>query len=247
MKLLGLARTTVLMTVLVVVAGLGTAHAQDDRFNVRVGGGATTPLSDIGDLFGTGSNFDIGVDLNLTDILSVRFDYLYTRFREGDTFFKDPATPTPFDAENLPVDPVRLDVPHPTHAFLFALQAASQTRPARFYGNVGGGVYRRTVQLSTPGTGLVPGFCNPYWFVCYPPVLVPVDNIIGSRSSTDFGINVGGGVEFQVADGLAIFFEGRYHYVWGPEVDGNAVLPEPAPPTQKANGSYFPFTFGLKF
>ena len=65
---------------------------------------------------------------------------------------------------------------------------------------------------------------------------MPVENILGERSSTDFGINVGGGVNFQVGETAAIYVEARYHYIWGPEVtdprtehhaDGErAVLPD---------------------
>ena len=52
--------------------------------------------------------------------------------------------------------------------------------------------------------------CDPYWLICYP-TAVSTDAIVGDRSSTDFGINVGGGVNFG-----AFYAEARYHYVWGP-------------------------------
>ena len=78
-------------------------------------------------------------------------------------------------------------------------------------------------------------------------MLVPVDKIIGARSSTDFGVNFGAGVLFEVTDEFAVFVEARFRYVWGPEIEGNAVLPDPAPAPQKANGTYFPFTFGIRF
>ena len=47
---------------------------------------------------------------------------------------------------------------------------------------------------------------------------IPVDscrstNIIGERSSTDFGMDFGGGVKFG-----AFYADLRYHYIWGPEV-----------------------------
>ena len=32
-------------------------------------------------------------------------------------------------------------------------------------------------------------------------------------------MNFGGGVNFKVHDSTSIFFEIRYHYVWGPSLD----------------------------
>ena len=39
-------------------------------------------------------------------------------------------------------------------------------------------------------------------------------NIVGERSSTDFGMDFGGGVKFG-----AFYADLRYHYIWGPEVE----------------------------
>jgi hypothetical protein len=47
-----------------------------------------------------------------------------------------------------------------------------------------------------------------------------VTNIIGDRSSTDFGMSFGGGVNFGAA-----YAELRYQYVWGPEVQVNQASP----------------------
>ena len=41
--------------------------------------------------------------------------------------------------------------------------------------------------MTTPGVGYVPGFCSPWWTTAFPVVFVPVDNVVGERSSTDFG------------------------------------------------------------
>ena len=58
--------------------------------------------------------------------------------------------------------------------------------------------------------------------MCYP-VAVSVDNILGDRSSNDFGINIGGGVTFG---GEAKFYiETRYHYVWGPTINARCEPP----------------------
>src|SRR4029077_575353 len=54
------------------------------------------------------------------------------------------------------------------------------------YGIAGLGLYYRPVNITTPAVGYTT-ICDPYWYVCYP-VLVPVDQVVGSRSSTDFGM-----------------------------------------------------------
>ena len=72
-------------------------------------------------------------------------------------------------------------------------------------------------------------------------ILVEVDRIVGDRSSWDPGINIGGGVTFKLGDAALFYVETRWHYMWGPEfTDAEGV-------SQKANGQYFPVTFGFKF
>ncbi len=233
-------RRAMLVVMLVAVAGLGTANGQDQPVNVSLGGGGTTLFGDIGDSFGLGSNFELGVTVNLTEMVGIRFDYLYGRFIEG----RDILAVDPLPAAS----PTRVNARHSIHAGLFDLVVTSPTDRVKVYGLGGGGIYHRNVTLSTPSTGLIPGFCDPWWYVCYPPILVPVDEILASRSSTDFGVNIGAGVVFQADDFLALFVEARYHYVWGPEIEEVGVDPLGGTPRREnANGTYFPFTFGFRF
>jgi hypothetical protein len=110
------------------------------------------------------------------------------------------------------------------------------------------GIYYRPVEVSTPGVGFVPGYCDPWWYVCYPGGFVPVENVIGERSSTDFGMAFGGGVRFG-----PIYAELRYHYIWGPEVQAQtSTLPAVQAATadlvgKKANGQFLATTFGIRF
>jgi hypothetical protein len=100
-------------------------------------------------------------------------------------------------------------------------------------------MYYRTVSLTTPDVGFTT-WCDPYWYVCYP-TAVEIDRIIGDRSSWDPGINIGGGLTMKLGDSALFYVETRWHYMWGPEFtdrEGN---------TLKANGQYFPVTFGFRF
>jgi opacity protein-like surface antigen len=101
----------------------------------------------------------------------------------------------------------------------------------------GPGVYNRVVQLTTPAVGFIT-VCDPYWYVCFP-TAVSTDQIVGDRSSTDFGFNFGAGVTF--GGGARFFVEARYHYVMGDDFTG------PGGTTVSSSAQYFPITFGIRF
>jgi len=71
-----------------------------------------------------------------------------------------------------------------------------------------------------------------------------VENIIGKRSSTDFGMDFGGGANFGT-----FYTELRYHYIWGPTVaEVGPIQPLPGVSSvRKANGQFLQFTFGFRF
>ena len=74
------------------------------------------------------------------------------------------------------------------------------------------------------------------------------DKIVGTRSSNDFGINIGGGVTF--GHNAKFYVESRYHYVWGPDFTADkANLPADfnGRTSFTANAAYFPLTFGIRF
>jgi hypothetical protein len=98
------------------------------------------------------------------------------------------------------------------------------------------------VQLTSPAVGYTT-FCDPYWYVCYP-AAVSVDNIIGDRSATDFGMNFGGGITF--GHEVKFYIEARYHYVWGGSLPAATQGANTAGPTS-TNASYFPLLFGVRF
>ena len=104
------------------------------------------------------------------------------------------------------------------------------------------------MKITTPAVGFAPGYCDPWLYVCYSGGWVEVDKIVGDRSSTDFGMDFGGGVRFG-----AFFGELRYHYIWGPEVEDLPTV-NPLATSQfadlvgkKANGQFLATTFGVRF
>jgi opacity protein-like surface antigen len=223
------------------VTGLALdAQAQDKRVLFTLGGGLTAPNSEVRDHFGDGFNVSIGLQVNVTPVIGI--EGLYSFNGLGDKDLSIPVFPTPIDSGGVPTDfSAGMNMQYGT-ASLIVQKPEGGVRP---YGLVGMGVYYRPIEVTTPGVGWVPGYCDPWWYVCYPGGWVETENVIGERSSTDFGMAFGGGVHFG-----SFFAELRYHYIWGPEVE----VRQPVQPiagveidTRKANGQFLATTFGFRF
>jgi opacity protein-like surface antigen len=218
-----------------------TAQAQEKKAQFTIGGGFTAPNSEVRDHLGDGYNFNIGLQVNVTPIFAI--EGLYSFNGLGDKTLTIPLFPQPLENGGTPTDiSASMNMQYGTVSAI--IQAPEGT--VRPYGLVGLGVYYRPVKVSSPGVGYAPGYCDPFWYVCYPGGWVEVENILGERSSTDFGMAFGGGVNFG-----NFFSELRYHYVWGPTVQETApvqpIVDADVPPERKANGQFLAVTFGLRF
>ena len=234
-------RVPVFAAALLLIALPISAQAQDKRALFSVGGGFTMPNSEVRDRIGDGYNFNIGVQVNVTPIFAIEGLYSYNGL--GDKDISIDVFPQPLQDGGTPTNlSGGMNMQYGTVSALIQ-KPEGTVKP---YGLVGMGVYHRSVEVTSPGVGWVPGYCDPWWYVCYPGGWVEVENILGERSSTDFGMAFGGGVNFGV-----FFGELRYHYVWGPEVEPLApVQPLPGatgPDTRKANGQFLQTTFGFRF
>ena len=232
--------TTIALCALAVLAApISNVSAQDKKGNFIIGGGYTAPNSEVRDHLGDGYNFVIGRQFNATPVVSI--EGLYSFNGLGDKQISIPVSPTP-SGGGIPTDFFAdMNMQYGTVSVLLQKPEGS-VRP---YGLVGMGVYYRPVKVTTPGVGFVPGYCDPFWYVCYPGGWVAVENIVGERSSTDFGMTFGGGARFGV-----FYSELRYHYIWGPEIEEQVSnLPAVSATTtdRKANGQFLTLTFGFRF
>ena len=231
-------------SVVLLFAGiLGTlpagAQAQEKKVNFSFGGGYTQPNGEVSDRLGGGWNFNLGLQVNVTPVIGIEGVYSFNGL--GDKRISIPVAPTP-NAAAVPTDFFGgMNMQYGT-ANLVVQKPEGTVRP---YGLVGMGVYYRPIKITTPGVGWVPGYCDPWWYICYPGGWVETTNVIGERSSTDFGMDFGGGLNFGV-----FYAELRYHYIWGPEVS----VRQPSQPiagvetdTRKANGQFLATTFGFRF
>jgi opacity protein-like surface antigen len=232
------------LTTFVVTAGLlvtmspALAQAQENPVKFSLGGGFTVPNAEIKDHLGNGYNFNFGVEVGVTPVFAL--EGLYSFNGLGQKQISVPVSGTPGGT------------PVPTDFFgdmnmQYGTINAVLRKPdgtVRPYGLVGMGVYYRPIKVTSPAIGFVPGYCDPWWYYCYPGGFVAVEEVIGERSSTDFGMDFGGGLNFG-----PVYAEMRYHYIWGPTVPTTGpVQPLPGVTAErKANGQFFVTTFGFRF
>jgi hypothetical protein len=220
------------------------AQAQEKRGMFIIGSGYSTPNSEVRDHLGDGYNFNIGGQVNINPHFGI--EGLYSFNGLGEKRLSIPVFPTPLDASGTPTDFfASMNMQYGT---VSAVVQGSEGK-VRPFGLVGMGAYYRPVKVTSPAIGYAPGYCDPWWYVCYPGGFVPVDKIIGERSSTDFGMVFGGGVNLG-----PFYTELRYHYIWGPTVaESTSVNPltsaiqNQVGTDRKANGQYLAWTFGLRF
>jgi opacity protein-like surface antigen len=232
---------TILLACALVAAAI-PASAQDDEPDKPVqftaGAGFTWPLSKVKDALGDGYNINFGVQFNVNPVFGI--EGLYSFNGLGSKQISIPVSATPL-ATSVPTDFFAdMNMQYGTASAIFK-KPTGKIRP---YAVTGLGVYYRPVKVTTPSVGFVPGYCNPWWYYCVPGEFVPTEDIVGSRSSTDFGMVFGGGVNFRASEAATIFFELRYHYIWGPKIDLSAVG---GTESESANGQFLPLTFGVRF
>ena len=241
----------VLTALLGLLVAAAPAAAQDYKpVDVNFGFGWAFPVTGLNDSFDSGWNGSIGVTFNFNPKLGFQSEYIYARMGGPDRTIDVFPTPVLGGVASSGI----IESNHQMHIGSFNLLY----RPVPSDSAVGGyllggaGIYHRIVQLTTPSVGYT-SVCDPYWYVCYP-ALVSVDQIIGDRSSNDFGIDFGGGITFGRE--AKFYIESRYHYVWGKTITSSASqLPAStgaAAPTNCASGcstnaSYFPLTFGFRW
>ncbi len=201
---------------LVMAAVPASAQVDEKAVNVNFGGGYTfTANSDAREKIGDGYNFVAGITFNLSRKLGVQAEYSFNGL--GQKQVQLPVSIKPIDGGTRQAFFADANFHYLDFNAVLKPMAGSG-RSVNPYLLAGIGYYFRSVDLTTPAVGYVPGFCDPWWYVCYPGGFVPIENVVGSRSSNDLGMNFGGGLDFKFGSSAAIYIEARYHYIWGPEV-----------------------------
>lgn len=203
------------------------ARAQYEPPRFRLGGGPILPAGAITERFETGWQLTGGVGWKLArETLVVRFDYAYSRER-----LVGGALAGAF-----------VNGEHQVHGLEADLEwTVSPRSPAPVHLVAGPGIYLQKTAITnvrdyTPG----PPVCDPWLQVCQPGP-VPPEDLLGSRSSTKLGFNLGAGVDIPVRGRVAAFVEIRWRYVWGD------VYGLPGGSESRGSASYFPVTIGIRF
>ena len=147
--------------------------------------------------------------------------------------------------DELDIQAGKFSANHTTHQLAFNMvgKLTGPDTAVRLYVTGGPGMYHREIEVTEyEGNGII---CDPWFYICG---TYPIESIVGSRGGWDFGFNVGAGVGLPIGEGLEFYIESRYHHVWGPEFVPPAGFPVPNTVTStKANGQYWPLTFGFRF
>ena len=200
------------------------AAAQEKVWSVGAGGGASLPSSDLGDRFDTGWNLQADVTYHATPTLGIQLGYGHHEFGAKADLFDFTALDGTQKIDN---------------ASLGLVLSTPRGRSVGAYLVAGGGLYFREVEITRLEGSLTVPFCDPWWGVCYTDT-VPIESIVGQRSSTDLGVHLGGGLTIEAGDDLTLFVEARFHQVWGDQFD------TPSGP-RKSDARFFPITVGLRF
>jgi opacity protein-like surface antigen len=231
----------VVILALVLAAVPAWAQVNEKKINVNFGGGYTFAISDVRQKLGDGYNVSLGLTFNFSPKIGFQMEYGFNGLGEKKVdvpLCSQPGCPNPTDS------PFYADMNMQHLDFNVVLRPKPEAK-ASPYIVAGVGYYYRPVKVTTPAVGYVPGYCDPFWYWCYPGGWVSYDKIVGSRSSNDIGINVGGGVSFSLGDSAALYVEARYHYIWGPSYDVTDASGKHY--TGTANGQFLPFVIGIRF
>jgi hypothetical protein len=214
------------------------------RWNVSIGGGFVVPDSEVRAQVGSGWGLQLGVQFNVTPVFGIE-GFLATNIL-GDNDVRLGVSPVPF----APSVPATFSVGMGMELAAGNVVVQSPKGRLRPYGLAGAGIYNRPITVTTPVTatnsGWVQGFCDPNLFVCSAGGFTPVKDVTGDRSSQDFGMDLGGGVNI----GPSFFVEVRFHRIWGPTIEATPVVPDPGAPipvAQKADGRFLVTSLGIRF
>jgi opacity protein-like surface antigen len=189
-----------------------------NHFQGYVGGGFTTGVSDFGNRHDTGGNFLAGAGYRMTPALSLNIEYTFNHLNYG-------------YAATTPIGGI-LNARYDGHTELHGFTLNPRYTLGAFHGvdtyiTGGYGIYARKFQLTRPSVGTTV-ICDPYWFYCGT-AIVPVDLIIGERTTWKQGWNAGIGLE--MGGRIKFFADARYLWVANPQIRIEAI----------------PVSFGVRF
>jgi opacity protein-like surface antigen len=195
----------------------GVLTAQATGFTFDAGAGFTTPVQHLDSRTNYGYNIMGRAGYNFTPRFGLLGEFSYNELGLSPRFLATAGTPGG-------------DI----HTYSATLQPMVHFKTGGrwgFYVTGGGGYYRRTFELTAPSVAQATIF-DPFFGFFYP-VVVPVTQVVASRSQNKGGLNIGAGTEIRLSSGSRwrLFGEARYQYIY----------------TSPRGTSFLPVTFGIRW
>jgi opacity protein-like surface antigen len=203
-------------TSFLILANQSFAQDEDHHFTVNIGGGLTTINGRDAGKLDHGGNFQVGAGYNFNRFFGITGNFMFHQL--GIT------------GREL----LRLNVPDGNgRAYTFTVDPTFRLPLGQHwsvYVVAGGGWLRRTIEFTQPTSAAT--FVFDPWWGYFGPVLVPVNQILGSVTSNAGAFDVGAGINVPLpVPRLHIFLESRYVHGF----------------TENSNTTIVPITVGIRW
>jgi opacity protein-like surface antigen len=209
-------RAVCFTTSFLILANQSFAQDEDHHLTVNVGGGLTTITGREAGKLDHGGNFQIGAGYNFNRFFGITGNFMFHQLGiTGRELLRLNVPDGNGRAYTFTVDPT-LRLPLGQHWSVYVV--------------AGGGYLRRTVEFTQPTSAAT--FVFDPWWGYFGPVLVPVNQILGSVSSNAGAFDVGAGINVPLpVPRLHVFLESRYVHGF----------------TDKSNTTIVPITVGIRW
>jgi hypothetical protein len=203
------ARTSVFLAVLGWALALGTsfappAGAQTQYFHKGtfvMGGGFNTPVGETNPYLNSSGSIYFGGGRNLNRANALLVEYTHNWLAVApEVIDRAQNDSTTFENVHATLWSITLNGLH-------RFNADSDIVP---WITVGGGYYKRNIQLTQNALVYYPPIYDPWWG-WIDGGWGPGELITGEHTSTGFGFNVGGGIDLGIEGGASLFLDVRYH------------------------------------
>lgn len=206
-----MSRVTFVLLSLAALAQAATASAASyyRKGTFVMGGGVNTPVGATSPYLNSSATIMFAGGRNINQKLALQVEYTHNWLAVDQAVI-----------ERAQTDSVQLtDV----HASLWSvtLNGVYRLNPERDivpWLTAGGGYYKRNILLTQNALVYYPPVWDPWWG-WIDGGWGPGEAIVGQRSSSGFGFNLGLGVDFEIEGGSAMFIEARYHHAFMDGVD----------------------------
>jgi opacity protein-like surface antigen len=168
-----------------------------------MGGGMNSPVGETNPYLNSSGTIYFGGGRNFGRTWGLEVEYTHNWLAV------DPAVLTRASTESTQVQNAHASLWSLTLNGIYRFGQTSEIVP---WVTAGGGYYKRNIQLTQNALVYIPPIWDPWWG-WIDGGWTTGESILGERTASAFGINVGGGFDFGIEGNAKLFIEARYHYV----------------------------------